>query len=89
MTDSPCYTAHVGDSNDGYSDVLRHISVEYTGENTFKLHYWTLPKIIDGKDYATPVNAGHATLWSLDVNSGCIFSCFSHRVTLTVPLSML
>ena len=49
MTGSPYYTAHVGDSNDGYSDELRHLSVEYTGENTFKLYYSTLLKIIDCK----------------------------------------
>ena len=53
MTGSPYHTAHVGYSNNGYFNELRHISVEYTGEYAFKLHYSTLPKIIDGKHYAT------------------------------------
>ena len=47
------YTARVGDSNNGYSNELRHLSVECTGDIMFKLHYSTLLKIIDCKRYAT------------------------------------
>ena len=46
-------TARVGDSNNGYSNELRHLSVECTGDIMFKLHYSTLLKIIDCKRYAT------------------------------------
>ena len=53
VTVSTLNTAHVGDSNNGYSNELRHLLVEYTGYITFKLHYSTLLKMIDCKHYAT------------------------------------